>query len=207
MSSNPYLFVIDCLIHKIVFTKDNIERVYLENTENIVYELRKYNLEDKRDWYMDGIGDCDFVKPYIQELKNQPLIKEYVAQLDDSDKLYLFKRTCNLTRDDDDDKVNWDTIRNYFFEDDWEAIVSCYMYLRAYELVSDEFSCSIEDCQYPKLRSVVFNMLKEIDYTYRILDGAKKIAIKKIMRNEIYYCGLAKKLSMCDCGIKLVEVN
>ena len=31
----------------------------------------------------------------------------------------------------------------------------------------------------------------------------EKIAIKKIMRNKLYYCGLAQKLSMRDCGIPL----
>lgn len=63
---------------------------------------------------------------------------------------------------------------------------------------------NIFERNFKKVKDEVVRIATEIaieTYWTPIKEGARRIAIKKIMRNELYYCGLAKKLSMRDCGM------
>ena len=100
---------------------------------------------------------------------------------------------------DDYGTIN-DVIRD-LKNDDEEKIFDKYMYFRGKEMINDDDENELFDTLLEYYND------HEIRIKNNIEEVSKKIAIKKIMRNKLYFCGLAKKISMRDCGIPLVAVN
>ena len=177
------MYYLDAISKVVILDEENMRKLYTNHNSlvlNFVYENDKELFDD---YNLDLI-----VEPLKAQLYNHKYIDAYTERLTDTDKLELLKQTYPRTRSEVN--INWEDITILFGEDNWNGIVKHYVYLNAYTMLDD------------MLQEEMLEIFKNYEQE-RINKVARNIAINKIKRNQLYYCGLAQRLNMRDCGIEL----
>ena len=182
------MYYLDGISKCVILDEENMRNLYTKENELVLRFV--YNTTNTINDTFENCLEC-IVEPLKEQLQNHHYIKNYTERLTDTDKLELLKETYRKTRSELN--INWDTITYLFGMDEWEKIVKNYVYLNAYSLLEDNDAMLQEEMLHR------FKLYEE----ERVNKVAKIIAIKRIRRNKLYFCGLAKKLSMRDCGIIL----
>lgn len=188
---SEYLFKLDMRVRYVILKPSNMQKLYEDKTELITELLYR----DNDNIFEDADEHVTYsLKSQLQNHKDAQRDFELLLNMSnvDAEKIHLFKAILDLPIDEDIDNITTDDLLNHFKRDNWVDLIKIYKYFTATEL------CNNCDA----LRYDMMEQFEELDKE-RVNKVARSIAIKKLRRNELYYCGLAKKLSMRDCGIPL----
>ena len=188
---SEYLFKLDMRVRYVILKPSNMQKLYEDKTELITELLYR----DNDNIFEDADEHVTFsLKSQLQNHKDAQRDFELLLSMSnvDAEKIHLFKAILDLPIDEDIDNITTEDLLNHFKRDNWVDLIKIYKYFTATEL------CNNCDA----LRYDMIEQFEELDKE-RVNKVARSIAIKKLRRNELYYCGLAKKLSMRDCGIPL----
>ena len=188
---SEYLFKLDMRVRYVILKPSNMQKLYEDKTELITELLYR----DNDNIFEDADEHVTYsLKSQLQNHKDAQRDFELLLSMSnvDAEKIHLFKAILDLPIDEDIDNITTDDLLNHFKRDNWVDLIKIYKYFTATEL------CNNCDA----LRYDMIEQFEELDKE-RVNKVARSIAIKKLRRNELYYCGLAKKLSMRDCGIPL----
>jgi hypothetical protein len=188
---SEYLFKLDMRVRYVILKPSNMQKLYEDKTELITELLYR----DNDNIFEDADEHVTYsLKSQLQNHKDAQRDFELLISMSnvDAEKIHLFKAILDLPIDEDIDNITTEDLLNHFKRDNWVDLIKIYKYFTATEL------CNNCDA----LRYDMTEIFEELDKE-RVNKVARSIAIKKLRRNELYYCGLAKKLSMRDCGIPL----
>ena len=170
---------LDTIILSIITDPYNLEKVYDDDVKHALYMI---NNSDDINFRYDPLN----LKVLKNKLYNHHLVKQYIEEIDDYDKLALLRTLFPITDyDTDTEEVGYAEISQLFCEDNWEELVKHYMYFRAYNLIDDDYF----------IKTKIYMLIKDIDYIKRIFPKARTIAINKVKRNNIYNFGLGLKIA------------
>lgn len=191
VEEDEFLHFLDWEIRSVILKPSNMRKLYETKTTMITYLI----YHDDEYIYADAYDHI--VNPLKRQLQHLGYCEADQSQLNRTTnsykhKLTLLKATINLVVEAMDDEINGTEISHLFLNDEWAEIIQHYKYYRAIQL------CETDDALHNDMLEVFIELDKE-----RVYNVAEKIAINKIKRNKLFYCGLAQKLNMRDCGITL----